>query len=159
MYGGNKMDIYHRLEELGLKIPELPIPVASYVPAKKYNDLIFSSGQTGTINQKLKYKGKLGQDISIVEGKESAKLSLLNCLSEIEYLVGNLNKIEEIIKVTGFVASGKDFGNQPEVVEGASSLLLEIFGKKGKHARSAIGVAELPYNAPVELEMIVRIKE
>ncbi|MBW8352009.1 RidA family protein [Bacillus sp. IITD106] len=151
------MDIYENLKKLNLEIPELPIPVASYIPAKMYNDLVFSSGQTGTVKQNLKYEGKLGTDLSIEIGKESAKLALLNCLAEIEYTIGDLNKVKEIIKITGFVASGKNFGNQPEVIEGASSLLLSIFGKKGEHARSAIGVAELPYNAPVEIEMIVRV--
>lgn len=153
------MDIYENLKKLEIEIPELPIPVASYVPAKQYNDLIFSSGQTGTVKQKLKYAGKLGTDVSIETGKESARLALLNCLAEIEHVIGDLNKVEEIIKITGFVASGENFGNQPEVIEGASSLLLDIFGEKGEHARSAIGVAELPYNAPVEIEMIVRVKE
>ncbi len=153
------MNIYDNLEKIGLEIPELPIPVASYVPAKKYNDLIFTSGQTGTVKQKLKYQGKLGTNLSIEIGQASARLALLNCLAQVEHIIGDLNKIEEVIKMTGYIASGTDFGQQPEVLEGASSLLLEIFEARGKHARAAIGVAELPYNAPVEIEMIVRVKD
>jgi len=152
------MDIYERLAQLGLKIPELPKPVASYEPAMIHGDFVFSAGQTGTVKQQLVHKGKLGREITIGEGKESARLSLLNCLSELQHVLGDLNRIEKFIKLTGFVASERDFGNQPEVVEGASALLLEIFGEKGKHARSAIGVAELPYNAPVEIELIAAIR-
>jgi len=153
------VNIYDNLKEEGLEMPELPIPVASYVPAKKYNDLIFTSGQTGTVKQKLIYEGKLGTDLLIETGQASARLALLNCLAQVEHIIGNLNKIEEVIKMTGYIASGEDFGQQPEVLEGASSLLMELFGTKGKHARAAIGVAELPYNAPVEIEMIVRVKD
>ncbi|GIQ70088.1 RidA family protein [Xylanibacillus composti] len=151
------MDVYQRLTQLGLEIPELPKPVASYEPAMIHGNLIFSAGQTGTVKQRLVHKGKLGQEVSIEEGKASAELCLLNCLSELEFVLGDLNRINHFIKLTGFVASSKDFGNQPEVVEGASALLLEIFGEKGKHARSALGVAELPYNAPVEIEVIASI--
>lgn len=151
------MDIYKRMEELGLEVPELPKPVASYVPAKTYKDLVFSSGQTGTLKQNLKFQGKLGENLSIDEGKESAKIATLNCLSELEYVLGDLNKIDQIIKLTGFVASGRNFGNQPQVVNGASELLGEIFLEIGIHARTAIGVAELPFNAPVEIEMIASI--
>jgi enamine deaminase RidA (YjgF/YER057c/UK114 family) len=153
------MDIYKRLQEKGIVIPELRKPVASYVPAKVFKELIFSSGQSGTVHQKLKYIGKLGKDITIEQGRESARLAILNCLAALEYILGDLNKVEEIIKVTGYVASAEGFKEQPAVIEGASTLLLEIFGEKGKHARSAIGVAELPFGAPVEVELIARIKE
>jgi len=153
------MDIYKRLQEKGIVIPELPKPVASYVPAKIFKEFIFSSGQTGTVHQKLKYVGKLDKDITVEQGKESARLAMLNCLAELEYVLGDLNKVEEIIKVTGYVASAEGFKEQPAVIEGASALLLEIFGEKGKHARSAIGVVELPFGAPVEVELIARIKK
>lgn len=151
------MDIYKRLDQLGIAIPELPKPVASYEPAILHNGLIYSSGQTGTVRQQLVHKGKLGKEITIEEGKESARLCLLNCLSELQHELGDLNRIEKFIKLTGYVASAESFGNQPEVVEGASALLLEVFGEKGRHARSALGVAELPYNAPVELELIASV--
>jgi len=153
------MDIYERLQEKGIVIPELPKPIASYVPAKAFKEFIFSSGQTGTVHQKLKYVGKLGKDITIEQGRESAKLAILNCLAALEYILGDLNKVEEIIKINGYVASAENFNEQPAVIEGASTLLLEIFGVKGKHARSAIGVAELPFRAPVEVEVIARIKQ
>jgi len=152
------MDIYKRLQEKGIVIPELRKPVASYVPAKSLKECIFSSGQTGSVHQKPKYRGKLGKDITVEQGKESARLAMLNCLAEIEHVLGDLNKVEEIIKVTGYIASAEGFEKQPAVLEGASALLLEIFGEKGKHARSAIGVAELPFGAPVEVEVIAKIK-
>lgn len=152
------MDIYHRIKQLGLDIPVPPQPVASYKPAVRYQNLVYASGQTGVQNQKLIHEGKLGNDLTIEEGKESAKIAALNCLAAIQSVIVDLNKIEKIIRVTGYVASGQGFNNQPEVIEGASSLLIDIFGEKGWHARSAIGVAELPYNAPVEIEIIASIK-
>ncbi len=153
------MDVYEILKEKGIQLPPVPKPVASYEPAIIYKGMVFCSGQTGTIDQKLKYQGKVGGEISIIQGKESARIAVLNCLSAVESVIGDLNKINRIIRLTGYVASEKNFNNQPEVIEGASSLLLEIFGEKGKHSRSAIGVSELPSNAPVEIELIVGIKE
>ncbi|NJD02582.1 MAG: RidA family protein, partial [Ruminiclostridium sp.] len=128
------MDIYKRLLEMGLEIPEMPKPVASYEPAQICGNLIFASGQTGTVNNKLKYWGKLGKDLTIEEGRDSARLAILNCLSEIQFVAGDLNRIEQIIKVTGYVASHEGFCEQPAVVEGASRLLIDVFGDRGRHA-------------------------
>ena len=151
------MDVYKRISELGLQLPKVPKPVASYVPAKMYNDLVFSSGQTGTIDGQLQCKGKVGREVSLEEAQISARQSVLNCLASIESVIGDLNRVEEVIKLTGYVASAEGFGQQPAVVEGASKLLLEIFGENGQHARAALGVAELPFGAPVEVELIVRV--
>ena len=151
------MNVYKRISQLGLELPKVPKPVASYVPAKIYNDLVFSSGQTGTIDGQLQCKGKVGREISIEEAQISARQSVLNCLASIESVIGDLNRVEEVIKLTGYVASAEGFGQQPAVVEGASKLLLEIFGDNGQHARAAIGVAELPFGAPVEVELVVRV--
>lgn len=153
------MDIYARLQELGLELPKAPVPVASYVVAKHSGDVVYASGQTGTVQGQLQHKGKLGRDVSILEGQESARLSVLNCLAAIESVIGDLNNIAEVVRLTGFVASAEGFGEQPAVIEGASRLLLDLFGEKGQHARSAIGVAELPFGAPVEVELIVRVDE
>ena len=103
--------------------------------------------------------GILGKEITVEEGRKSARLAMLNCLAELEYVLGDLNKVEEIIKITAYVASAGGFNEKPPVIEGASTLLLGIFAKKGKHARSAIGVAELPFGASVEVEVITRIKK
>jgi enamine deaminase RidA (YjgF/YER057c/UK114 family) len=151
------VNVYKRISQLGLELPKVPKPVASYVPAKIYNDLVFSSGQTGTIDGQLQCKGKVGREISIEEAQASARQSMLNCLAAIESVIGDLNRVEEVIKLTGYVASAEGFGQQPAVVEGASKLLLEIFGHNGQHARAAIGVAELPFGAPVEVELVVRV--
>ena len=152
------MDIYEILRKKNIIIPKCPAPVASYAPSKVIDKLIFSSGQTGTVHDKLKYKGKLGRDLTIEQGQESAKLAALNCLSALEFILGDLNKVDEIIRLTGYIASCCNFNQQPKVLEGASILLLDIFGEKGKHARSAIGVSELPFGAPVEVELIAKIK-
>lgn len=150
------MDIYARLKELGISVPSVPKPVASYEPAVIYGELVYASGQTGTVDGVLRHEGKLGREIGIEEARESARISVLNCLAAVETVIGDLNRVKRIVRLTGYVASAEGFGRQPEVIEGASALLLQIFGDAGKHARSAIGVAELPYHAPVEVELIVQ---
>ena len=152
------MSFEKRVKELGLTIPETPIPVANYIPAARVGNLIFASGQTPTVSGQLIMKGKLGRDISIEQGQEGARLALLNCLAEVRGVTKTLDAIVRIVKLNGYVASAEGFGAQPQVVNGASLLLEEIFGAAGKHARAAIGVAELPAGAPVELELIVEIQ-
>jgi enamine deaminase RidA (YjgF/YER057c/UK114 family) len=152
------MSFETRVKELGLTIPETPIPVANYVPAVQVGNLIFASGQTPTVSGQLIMKGKLGRDISIEQGQEGAHLALLNCLAEVRSVTKTLDAIVRIVKLNGYVASAEGFGAQPQVVNRASLLLEEIFGAAGKHARAAIGVAELPAGAPVELELIVEIQ-
>ncbi|MGE5589505.1 MAG: RidA family protein [Bacillota bacterium] len=147
-----------KLTELGLSIPEPPRPVANYVPAVQVGNLVFASGQTPTVAGQLTMKGKLGAEISVEQGQEGARLALLNCLAEVRSVTGSLDEVERIVKLNGYVASSEGFGAQPQVVNGASLLLEQIFGEAGKHARAAVGVAELPSGAPVEIELIVAVK-
>ncbi len=152
------MSFENRVKDLGLTIPETPRPVANYVPAVRTGNLIFASGQTPTVAGQLVFRGKLGYNISIEQGQEAARLALLNCLAEVRSIIGTLDVITRIVKLNGYVASAEGFGSQPQVVNGASLLLEQIFGNTGKHARAAIGVAELPAGAPVELELIVEVQ-
>ncbi|MBK7381564.1 MAG: RidA family protein [Ignavibacteriales bacterium] len=149
--------IEDKLIELGLQLPIAPIPLASYVPAVVVDNLIFTSGQIPVLEGELKFKGKIGKDLTEEEGRSAAELCVLNCLSVIKNSAGSLDKIEKIIKVTVFINSADNFTGQPKVANGASDLLVKLFGEKGKHARSAVGVNELPINAAAEIEMIARL--
>lgn len=146
-----------RIEELGIKIPEPPEPAGSYIPARRAGVLVFCSGQGPKKGEEFVHLGKVGSDLSVEEGYEAARVSALNCLAEIKSEIGSLNKIDKIVKVRGFVSSAPGFDRQPAVVNGASELLIEIFGENGKHARAALGTSELPGNIPIEVEMIVSI--
>ncbi len=152
------MTVSEKLKSLGLTLPPTPKPVAAYVPAVQVNDLIFTSGQLPIVNGQLQFKGKLGKEITKEQGYEAAKICALNALSAIQSVVGELDRIEQVVKVVGFVASAEGFTEQPAVVNGASEFLKALFGEKGAHARSAVGMAELPFGAAVELEMIVKVK-
>jgi len=150
--------IEEKINQLGFTLPIAPKPLASYVPAVRTGDLVFTAGQLPIKDGSLAFKGKLGKDLSEDEGKKAAQVCALNCLSVIKNEIGNLDNIEKIIKLTVFVSSADGFINHPQVANGASDLIKEIFGENGKHVRSAVGVAELPLNAPVEIDMIVKIK-
>jgi len=152
------MNIERKLEEMGYPLPETPKPVAAYIPAIQSNEFVFTSGQIPVQNGDIKFKGKVGQVISVEEGYEAAKICAINALSAIKSVIGDLDKIEQIVKVVGFVNSANDFTQQPAVINGASEFLKEVFGNKGAHSRSAVGVAQLPLGVSVELEMIVKIK-
>lgn len=152
------MSFEERVKELGLTMPELPKPAFSYVPAVQVGKLVFASGQTPTVAGKLTIQGKLGREVSIEQGQEAARLAVLNCLAEVRGLTGSLDAIVRIVKLNGYVASAEGFTEQPRVINGASTLLEEIFGETGKHARAALGVAELPAGAPVEVEMVVEVR-
>lgn len=152
------MSFEARIKELGLTLPETTRPVANYVPAVEVGNLIFVSGHVPTVGGQLHSKGKLGRELSIEQGQEAARVALLNSLSAVRSLTGSLDVVRRIVKLNGWVASAEGFGNQPQVINGASLLLEEIFGEAGKHARAAIGVAELPSGAPVELELIVEVQ-
>lgn len=147
-----------KLVSMGMKLPPVPKPVAAYVPAIQADKYIYTSGQLPMVEGKLAYKGKLGSELTEDQGYAAAKVCAVNCLSAIRDIAGSLDNIERIVKVTGFVNSAPGFSNQPGVMNGASELLSEIFGEAGNHARSAVGVSELPLGAAVEVELIVKIK-
>lgn len=146
------------LNELNITIPEVAKPLAAYIPAIKIGDYVYTSGQVPIKDGKIVVLGKVGKDVSQEEGAKAAEICVLNCLGAVKSVIGNLNNIEQIVKVTVFVNSAEGFVNQPEVANGASELLQKIFGEKGKHTRSAVGVCELPRDAAVEIEMIVKVK-
>src|SRR5258708_22941893 len=145
------MSFEKRIQELGLTIPEVPVPVANYVPAVRTGNLVFISGQTPMVNGKLTISGKLGREVSIEEGQEASRVALLNSLACLRGLIGSLDAVTRIVKLNGSVASAEVFRSQAPVINGASLLLEEIFGAAGKHARAALGLAELPAGAPVEI--------
>lgn len=146
-----------KLNEMGIIVPDVPKPAASYIPAVQTGNLVFTAGQGCKKNGVLVYKGKLGHDLNVKEGYEAARISIVNCLAILKGHLGDLDRIKRIVKLLGFVASAPGFDQQPYVINGASELLITVFGEKGKHARSAIGVNELPFGTPVEIEMIVEI--
>jgi enamine deaminase RidA (YjgF/YER057c/UK114 family) len=147
-----------KLKELGILLPEAPKPVAAYIPAKQSGKLVFTAGQLPMVHGELISKGLLGQDVEIEEANKAARICTLNALAAIKGVVGDLDRIKQIVRVVGYVASAPTFTQQPAVVNGASELLLEIFGESGKHARSAVGMAVLPLNAPVEIELTVEVE-
>jgi len=152
------MKIEDKLKEFGLILPEVPKPVAEYIPAKILGNLVFCSGQGPIKDGKFIYIGRVGDEVSLEEGYEAAEVCALNCLAAIKSVIGSLDEIEEILNLRGFVNSSLDFYRQPEVINGASELMVKIFGEKGKHTRCALGTSVLPGNIPVELEMVVSIK-
>ena len=147
-----------RLSELKLSLPDAPKPVAAYIPAKQTGNLVFTAGQLPMVNGELISKGLLGQDVEIDEANKAARICTLNALAAIKGVIGDLDRIKQIVRVVGYVASVPTFTQQPAVVNGASELLLEIFGENGKHARSAVGMAVLPLNASVEIELTVEVE-
>lgn len=144
-----------KLRELDIVIPEVAIPVASYVPARATGNVLYTAGQLPFVDGALLATGKVGAEVGLSEAVELARVCTLNALAAAQSVLGSLDRITQIVKVNGFVASSPDFIQQPTVLNGASELLGEIFGDIGKHARSTIGVAVLPLDAPVELELIV----
>jgi len=157
---GEKSDmgkVESRLIEIGMTLPEVPKPVAVYVPAKQCGNIVFTSGQLPMVNGELISKGLLGQDVEIDEANNAARICTLNALAAIKGIVGDLDRIKQVVRVVGYVASVPTFTQQPAVVNGASKLLEEIFGVDGKHARSAVGMSVLPLNASVEIELTVEI--
>lgn len=151
--------IEEKLKSLGLELPPCPVPVAAYVPATEAGSFIFASGQTAIVNGELQYKGKLGREVTVEQGYESARIAALRVISELKAVLGELDRIDRIVKVTGYVNAIPDFEEQPKVVNGASELFREVFGAAGEHARVAFGVGSLPEGASVEIELIAHIKE
>ena len=146
-----------RLEEMGLDLPPPPQPAGAYVPAVRTGNLIYVAGQLPFVDGELRFSGKIGADLSIEQGYEAARICALNALSVIKAEVGTLDKVSRIVRLAGFVGSASGFTDQPKVVNGASELMAKIFAEQGRHARIALGVAELPLGAAVELEVLVEV--
>jgi enamine deaminase RidA (YjgF/YER057c/UK114 family) len=153
------MNAEAKLKELGITLPEAPKPVAAYVPFTKSGDLVFTSGQVCLENGQLKYKGKVGKDLTPEEAYQAARLCAINTLAVLKAAIGSLDKVQQIVKVVGFVNSAPGFSAQPAVVNGASELYQQVFGDAGRHARSAVGAPELPLDSAVEVEIIARVSE
>jgi len=145
-----------RLAELGIELPAVVAPLAAYVPAVRTGDLVYTSGQLPMKSGELLATGKVGAEVSAEDAKALARVCALNALAAVHSLVG-IDAVTRVVKVVGFVASAPGFGGQPGVVNGASQLLGDVFGDAGAHARSAVGVSELPLDSPVEVELIVEV--
>jgi len=154
------MRIEKKLEKLGIVLPPCPKPVGSYSTAILSGNMLYLSGTSGADNEGKPVLGKIGQEVSIEQGYSSARGAVLNFLSTLKAELGDLDRVERIVKLLGFVNCTPDFYRHPEVINGASDLLLEVFGEeRGLHARSAVGVYSLPFNISVEIEMIVQVKQ
>jgi len=151
------MKVEKKIEQLGINLPKPPEPVAAYIPYRKIGKLVYISGQDCRVNGILKYEGKVGIEVSEEEAYEAAKIAAINCLAILKSAVGNLDNVVKVINVHGYVNSAEGFIRQPMVINGASDLLVKVFGEKGKHSRCALSCNELPFNTPVELEMIVEV--
>lgn len=151
------MNPEQKIADLGLTLPEVVVPLAAYVPTVRTGDLVYTSGQVPMVEGKLHQTGKLGVDLGVDEGRAQARICALNAVAALKAEIGDLAKVKRIVKVVVFVASAPDFTEQPQVANCASELLGEVFGDAGKHARSAVGVAALPLDAPVEVELIAEV--
>jgi len=146
-----------KLAELGLTLPPVAAPVAAYVPAVRSGDLVWTSGQLPFVDGQLSTMGKVGAEVDPETAQGLARICALNAIAAVAAEIGDLDRVRRVVKVVGFVASAPDFTGQPGVVNGASGLLGDVFGDAGRHARSAVGVAVLPLDAPVEVEVVVEV--
>lgn len=153
------MEIEKILGKLGVKLPKAAKPVAAYVPFRRTGNLIFISGQDCRVNGELQYKGKVGTDVTEEEAYQAARTTAINLLTILKSAVGDLDKVKQIVNLHGYVNSAEGFVRQPFVINGASEFLVEVFGDKGKHSRCALSCNELPFNTPVEIEMIVEVED
>ena len=154
--GEGGVDAYARLAELGISLPQVVPPLAAYLPAVQTGNHVYVSGQLPMVDGKLTRTGQVGAEVTAEEGAELARICAVNVLAAVEALVG-LGRVVKIVKVVGFVASAPGFTGQPAVVNGASTLFGEVFGEQGRHARSAVGVSELPLGSPVEVKSIIEV--
>ncbi|MCA0387710.1 MAG: RidA family protein [Bacteroidetes bacterium] len=150
--------INEKLSELGIVIPDAPTPLAAYVPGQIVGNLLYTSGQVALQQGTIAYRGKVGGNLSEEEGIAAARICAINCLAVAKKLLGDLDKIERIVKLTVFVNCVDGYANEPKIANGASELLVELFGDNGKHTRSAVGVSGLPLDSAVEIEMIALLK-
>lgn len=149
------MSANQRISDLGITLPQVATPAGAYVPAVVSGNLVFTAGQIPLVDGKLVATGKVGKDLNADQAKEIARICALNAVAAVKSVIGDLDRVTKVVKVVGFVSSTPDFTAQPSVVNGASELLEQIFGDRGIHARSAVGVAVLPLDAPVEIELVV----
>lgn len=152
------MDVARRLEELGIIIPEVSPPLAAYVPAVKAGNLVFVSGQLPVVKGELAFAGKVGRDLTLEQGQAAARLAGINCLAALYKFIKTWDKLEQIVKITGYIQSTDDFTQQPMVLNGASQLMEDVFGSCGRHSRAALGVNSLPLNSACEIELIALTK-
>jgi enamine deaminase RidA (YjgF/YER057c/UK114 family) len=152
------MSVEAKLAELKISLPPAPKPVASYIPAVRTGDLLFLSGTGPFKDGQVLFAGKLGKDLTVEQGYEAAKLTLLNALAIAKQELGSLDRVTRVVRMSGHVASAEGFTQQPQVLNGASDLLVQIFGDAGRHARLALGAAELPLNMAIELELILEVR-
>lgn len=150
-------EVEKRLKEQGITLPEVGEPIANYVPAVRSGNLVFVSGQGPTVDGEPVWRGRVGASVSEEDGYAAARLCAVNCIAALRYEVGDLDRVARIVKILGFVASADDFERQPFVMNGASDLLTLAFGDAGRHARSAIGTSKLPFDFPVEVELIAEL--
>ena len=147
-----------RLAELGITLPEAAKPVANYVPWSRTGNLVFISGQGPLSDGKILYQGRLPDTVSIEDGQKSARLCAVNVIAQLrEALGGDLDRVTRVVKLVGFVNAAPDFADHPKIINGASDLMVEVFGDKGRHARSAVGSPSLPFNISVEVEAIIEV--
>lgn len=151
------MDIYERMRELGIELPEAPPPVGLFLPARQVGSLLFASGQ-GSFYKDRRIEGRVGADVTLEEAQLGARYCMLNMLAVLDAHLGDLNRIQRVVKLLAFVSSAPDFYQQPAVVNGASQLLIDLWGEEGRHARSAIATNTLPSNLSVEIEAIFELK-
>ena len=154
------MEVEKKLTALGLTLPPIPTPVANYIPAVRTGNLVFISGHgpVTMVDGKVSYiRGKVGRELTVEQGYEAAKVVTLNILQSLKSVIGDLDKVRRIVKLLGFVNCTEDFPDQPKVINGASDLLVELYGERGRHARSAVGMYQLPFGIAVEIEMVVEV--
>ena len=148
--------IESRLQELGVSIPDITVPLANYIPAKRVGNIIHTSGHVSALGDKV-FKGKVGRDIDTEKGKEAAKIAVINCLGAVKNLMGNLDCIKQVIAVHGLISSDPEFTEQGVVMNGASDLMVALFGEAGKHTRTAAGIASLPFDFSVSVYILVEV--
>jgi enamine deaminase RidA (YjgF/YER057c/UK114 family) len=153
------MEIEKKLNQMGLELPDPPVPAANYIGSVRVGDLLFVGGNIGRINGNLKYRGKVGEGVTLEQAYEAARNCALNHLAIIKKAVGDLDRVERMVKVLGYVNVAPGFSDMPKVVNGESDLLVALWGEKGEHTRAAVGVASLSQDSPVETEIIVQIRQ
>jgi enamine deaminase RidA (YjgF/YER057c/UK114 family) len=153
------MEIEKKLNELGFEVPPPPTPVANYIASVQVGNILFVGGNTGTVNGKRKYLGKVGEAVTLEQAYEMAQFCALNHLAFIKAALGDLDRVERVVKVTGYVNVAPGFKDMPKVINGESDLYVKLWGERGRHARAAIGVASLGGDAPVETEVIVQVRD